>query len=73
MTDDDDLDSVDPVELVHDAIEALADATDTEREDLHELLGNLGFGGREATVQTPEEASALAREQLAWLRQQTRG
>jgi len=70
---DDDLDPVDPVELVHDAIEALADATDEEREHLHELLGHVGFGGWEGAVRTPEDAAALAREQLAWLRQQTRG
>jgi len=69
---DDDLDRADPVDLVHDAIEALADATDEEREALHELLGNVGFGGWEGAVRTLEEAAALAREQLAWLREQTR-
>ena len=72
MTFDDDLDRDDPVDLVHDAIEALSDTTEAEREALHELLGNVGFGGWEGAVRTPEEAAALAREQLDRLRDTSR-
>ena len=66
---DDDLDRADPVDLVQDAIEALPDATEAEREALHERVGNVGFGGWERAVRTPEEAAALAREQLDRLRE----
>jgi len=67
-----DRDDDDPVELVHDAIEALSDTTEAEREALHELLGNVGSDGWEGAVRTLEEAAALAREQLERLRDTSR-
>ncbi len=60
------------MDVVHDAIESLAEATEAEREALHERLGNVGFGGWEGAVRTPEEAAALAREQLDRLRDTSR-
>jgi hypothetical protein len=52
---------------LHDAIDAL-DASEDEREGLHEILDREGFGGREDDAHTTEDAALIAEERLVWYR-----
>jgi hypothetical protein len=57
------------IEHMRRAIVNLSDATEEEKDTLTTILHVEGFGGREDTAYT-DTAREIAKERLAWLRQQ---